>query len=99
MGSIMDGLDAEPYDRQYTGIALVMRIVRYFRVRRGTMALATLVIVFYSLINAVFPLLISRSLDSLIATRALQTTTFLIVSILVVSLLSWLTTFLEQRFT
>lgn len=99
MGSILEGLDAEAYDRHYTSRALIMRIARYFHVRRGTMALAIILIVLYSLINAVLPLLIARGLDALLATKMLQTTTFLLVSILGVSLLSWLATFLQQRFT
>ncbi len=31
MGFIMDGLDAEAYDRKYTDRDLVRRIARYFR--------------------------------------------------------------------
>jgi len=99
MGSLMDGLDAEAYDRQYTGLALLVRIARYFRVRRGTMTLAVLLIALNSLINAVFPLLISHSLDVLITTGVFQTTTLLIAVILVVSLLAWLFAFLQQRLT
>ena len=31
MGFIMDGLDAEAYDREYTDRQLLQRIIRYFR--------------------------------------------------------------------
>ena len=35
MGFIMDGLDAEEYDRTYTDRQLVGRISRYFRPKLG----------------------------------------------------------------
>ena len=35
MGFIMDGLDAEAYDRTYSDRQLLNRITRYFRPYRG----------------------------------------------------------------
>src|SRR5579859_3605807 len=99
MGFVMDGLEAEAYDRRYTGRALLMRIAHYFRPRLDLMSLVAVLIVLNSLINVVFPLLISLSLDVLIKTKTLQTVIFLIVPIMVVSLLSWIFAFFQQRFT
>ncbi len=31
MGFVMDGLDADAYDREYSDRALLRRIIRYFR--------------------------------------------------------------------
>ena len=45
MGFIMDGLDAEAYDRQYSDRALLKRILRYFRRHTRVMALVALMIV------------------------------------------------------
>lgn len=37
MGFIMDGLDAEEYDRSYTDGELVKRIIGYFKPQAGRM--------------------------------------------------------------
>ncbi len=42
MGFIMDGLDAEAYDRTYRDRDLVKRIIGYFRPEAGRMTLVSL---------------------------------------------------------
>ncbi|MGQ9926951.1 MAG: ABC transporter ATP-binding protein [Chloroflexaceae bacterium] len=63
MGFILDGLDAEAYDRAYSDGALVRRIVRYFRPRAGKMILAALMIAATAALDAGVPIFIARSLD------------------------------------
>ena len=48
MGFIMDGLDAEAYDRQYRDIDLVKRIVSYFRPQAPRMAAVAVAILLSS---------------------------------------------------
>ncbi len=99
MGFLMDGLEAEAYDRKYTDRALLARIIGYFRPRRGLMVFVALLVVLNSLVDTAFPLLVSRGLDLLIASKTLQTVTVLIVAILAAGILSWTFNFLRQRFT
>ena len=99
MGFLMDGLEAEAYDRKYTDRALLARIIGYFRPRQGLMAFVALLVVLNSLVDTAFPLLVSRGLDLLIASKALQTVTVLIAAILAAGILSWTFNFLRQRFT
>nr|MBA3531183.1 ABC transporter ATP-binding protein [Ardenticatenales bacterium] len=65
MGFLMDGLDAEAYDRSYTDRALVRRILSYFRPEGRKMLMVVLAIVLTALIDTSLPILISRSLDRL----------------------------------
>jgi ABC-type multidrug transport system fused ATPase/permease subunit len=99
MGFLMDGLEAEAYDRKYTDRALLARIIGYFRPRRGLMVFVALLVVLNALVDTAFPLLVSRGLDLLIASKTLQTVTFLIAAILAAGILSWTFNFLRQRFT
>src|SRR5258708_1874786 len=99
MGFLMDGLEAEAYDRKYTDRALLARIIGYFRPRQGLMAFVALLVVLNSLVDTAFPLLVSRGLDLLIASKTLQTVTVLIAAILAAGILSWTFNFFRQRFT
>ncbi len=99
MGFIMDGLDAEAYDRQYTDRALVRRIVTYFRAKLKLMILVAVMVVLSSLVDTAFPLLVSRGLDTLITSKTLQTIAGLIAAILVAGILSWVFNFFRLRST
>src|SRR5258707_14964561 len=99
MGFIMDGLDAEAYDRQYTDRALIARITRYFRPQAGRMLLITILMILGSLTFLVFPLLVSSGLDRLMASRTAQTVTTFVVIIFVAGVLSWIFHSLSQRIT
>ncbi len=65
MGFIMDGLDAETYDRHYNDRALVRRIVGYFAAHKQRMIVVALIIVLSSLLQTALPIFISRALDLL----------------------------------
>ncbi len=104
MGFIMDGLDAEAYDREYTDRQLLKRIIGYFRPHFSTMVMVAGLIVLNSIMDAAFPFLISRSLDRLEATANLketiwQRTAWLIVAIFLSGVLSWSFNFFRQKFT
>jgi len=99
MGFLMDGLEAEAYDRKYTDRALIARILAYFRPYRGLMLAVAVLVMLNALVDTAFPLLVSRGLDLVIASRTLQTVLVLIAAILGASVLSWTFTFFRQRFT
>lgn len=65
MGFLMDGLDAEAYDRKYTDRQLVIRVLGYFVPEGRRMMAVALAIVLASLVDTGLPIFISRSLDSL----------------------------------
>src|SRR5260370_18127970 len=99
MGFIMDGLEAEAYDRKYTDRALIARIIGYFRPKKGLMIVVAVMVVLSSLVDTAFPLLVSRSLDVLIASKTVQTVFVLIAAILVAGILSWIFNFFLLRLT
>ena len=63
MGFIMDGLDAEEYDRRYSDRDLVKRILGYFRPEGRRMAIVSMAVVIYSLSSILLPIFISDVLD------------------------------------
>ena len=99
MGFIMDGLDAEAYDRTYSDRQLVRRIIGYFRPVAPMMLFVAVMVVLNSLADTAFPILVAQSLDSLDATKSLRTTIFLVIALLVTGALSWVFNFLRQRYT
>jgi ABC-type multidrug transport system fused ATPase/permease subunit len=104
MGFIMDGLDAEAYDREYADRQLLKRIMGYFRPHLPTMGLVAGMIVLNSVMDAAFPFLIARSLDQLEGAVELnetiwQRTAWLIVAIFLSGALSWTFNFFRQKFT
>lgn len=99
MGFLMDGLEAEAYDRKYSDRALIARILGYFRPYRGLMLAVALLVILNALVDTAFPLLVSRSLDLVVVSKTVQTVLLLIAAILGASVLSWTFTFFRQRFT
>ena len=65
MGFIMDGLDAEDYDRQYSDRVLVRRIVQYFGPQTLRMAAVAVMILLTTLADTGLPIYISRSIDEI----------------------------------
>lgn len=92
MGFIMDGLDAEEYDRKYGDGELVRRIIGYFRPQLPRMMAVALAIVLTSAVNTGLPIYISESLDALEQTggQASQNTLIQItVVIIILGTLGW----------
>ncbi len=65
MGFILDGLEAEEYDRSYNDRQLVKRIVTYFQPERWRMLGVSAVIVLSSVFSTLLPIYISRVVDDL----------------------------------
>ncbi|MFN8560800.1 MAG: ABC transporter ATP-binding protein [Anaerolineae bacterium] len=95
MGFIMDGLDAESYDRSYGDRYLVGRIVRYFRPHVRSMLVVAVAIVLTSLVDTSLPILISLGIDRLQQDRATDLLPFAVLITLVASS-SWLFNFLRR---
>src|SRR5512140_41572 len=104
MGFIMEGLEAEAYDRQYDDRQLFARIVGYFRPHLSIMVGVAVLIMLNSAMDAALPFLIARSLDRLVGDANIkenvwQRTALLIVAILLAGVLSWVFNFFRQKYT
>lgn len=98
MGFIMDGLDAETYDRAYTDRQLLGRILTYFRPHAPAMLLVAGMVVLNSAMDAALPVLVANGLDRLTDGRVEldRAVVRLILTILVAGLLSWTFNFVRQ---
>jgi len=98
MGFIMDGLDAEAYDRKYSDATLVRRILTYFSAQGPRMAAVAAAILGVSLLDIGLPIIISRGLDDL---KPGQIDTALGLAVLVITLgvCSWLLNFVRRSFS
>ncbi|MBX2997819.1 MAG: ABC transporter ATP-binding protein [Caldilineaceae bacterium] len=104
MGFIMDGLDAEAYDRSYSDRELLGRIYRYFRPYRRQMVTVGGMIVLNSAMDAALPVLIATGLNILTTADDLSAelwgrSWWLILAILLSGALSWSFNFVRQRYT
>ena len=96
MGFVMDGLDADAYDREYSDRALLRRIIAYFRPQSRPMLMVAIAIFVGSLTDTAVPILISRGIDLVVANPATQFMVILVVAILVLSGISWGLNYLRQ---
>ncbi len=104
MGFVMDGLDAEAYDREYSDRTLLNRIAQYFRPHAGRMALVAGAISLDSLLGAGLPVIVSWSLDGLANATDLRSWVFrpgsyYLAAYLLFGALSWTLNFLRQSNT
>ncbi|MFC4008575.1 ABC transporter ATP-binding protein [Nonomuraea purpurea] len=96
MGFIMDGLDAEDYDRTYRDRDLLRRILPYFRPRMGAMFLVAGMIVLLSMTQAAIPLLVSYAVDALQTGTIAEVGWQLTAGILLSGVLAWVFNFIRQ---
>lgn len=89
MGFILDGLEAEEYDRSYNDRQLVKRIAAYFRPERWRMVGVSVVILLSSVFSTLLPIYISRVIDDLnrdISDANLTTITIIVTAL---GILAW----------
>ncbi|MEU6715051.1 ABC transporter ATP-binding protein [Nonomuraea sp. NPDC046802] len=96
MGFVMDGLDAEDYDRTYRDRDLLRRILAYFRPKMGAMFLVAGMIVLLSMTQAAIPLLGSYAVDALQAGTIAEVGWQLTAGILLSGVLAWVFNFIRQ---
>jgi ATP-binding cassette, subfamily B, bacterial len=99
MGFIMDGLDAEAYDRTYTDRQLLDRIFSYFQPYLPAMTTVAGMIVLNSVMETALPLLIARGIDTLAVENDLFTTGILLGTILVSGVLAWFFNYIRQAYS
>jgi len=99
MGFVMDGLDAEAYDRDYSDRELLRRILHYFRPKTRSMFFVAVLIVLNSLMDLALPLLISQGVNELSKGITLRMVIVLIGAFLLAAVLSWTFNFFRQWYT
>ncbi|GAA3648290.1 ABC transporter ATP-binding protein [Nonomuraea antimicrobica] len=99
MGFLMDGLEAEDYDRTYNDRDLLRRILSYFRPKAGSMLLVAGMIVLSSTSQAAVPLLASYVVDAIADGTIAQVGWMFVVGLLVAGVLGWGFNFVRQWFS
>ena len=99
MGFIMDGLDAEAYDRSYTDRQLLDRIFSYFKPHLPAMSIVAGTIVLNSVMETALPLLIARGIDTVAGGASFTTAAILVGTILVSGILAWVFNYVRQAYS
>ena len=99
MGFVMNGLNAEPYDRTYPTRVLVTRIARYFRPYMGIVAAAGVNLTLVAITQAALPIIIARGIDFFTGTPSLQLLFALTGLVLVFVSFDWSLNFVRQTLT
>ncbi|MBN1135832.1 MAG: ABC transporter ATP-binding protein [Anaerolineae bacterium] len=89
MGFILDGLDTEAYDRNYSDRELVARIVSYFKPHGRQMAVVGLMIFMNSAAGTGGPILISNGIDLMAQDPSLTAILLLASGVLLLGVAGW----------
>ncbi len=89
MGFIMDGLDAEAYDRTYSDRQLVQRIIAYFRPQARKMLIAAAGIALTAILDMVLPIVVSKAIDAVAAGATVRYLVLIGLSLAGLASLSW----------
>ncbi|MBN1834783.1 MAG: ABC transporter ATP-binding protein, partial [Spirochaetales bacterium] len=99
MPFILDGLDTEDYDRQYSDRELLGRIAGYFRPHRRQMTQAAAVLTLNSAAGTAGPILISRALDLVQTNPSTGVILMLSLGVLLLGVFAWGFNYLRQLLT
>jgi ABC-type multidrug transport system fused ATPase/permease subunit len=96
MGFILDGLDTESYDREYSDRDLLRRIVSYFRPFGRKMALVALMLTLQSVAGSGRPIVIAKAIDQVAETPTIYRMAFAASLLLIFGAAAWVTNFIRQ---
>ncbi|HEY73379.1 MAG: ABC transporter [Anaerolineaceae bacterium 4572_32.2] len=99
MGFILDGLDTEAYDRNYSDRELVIRIVGYFRPHARQMVLVALMLVLNSAAGTGGPILISKAIDMVAANPAFNIMLLMAGGVLLMGAAAWVFNYVRQTYS
>jgi ABC-type multidrug transport system fused ATPase/permease subunit len=99
MGFLMDGLDAEAYDRAYTDSQLIARMLGYFKPKLPSMLFVAGMVTLNAVMDTALPVLIAQGVNNLAGSVTLANTGWLIGAILASGVLSWVFNFFRQWYT
>jgi ATP-binding cassette subfamily B protein len=99
MGFVLDGLDTESYDRNYSDRELVARILGYFRPHARKMALVALMLTLNSAAGSGMPILIAKAIDAISAGASLNLILLAAGGVLALGVLAWVFNYIRQLFS
>jgi ATP-binding cassette subfamily B protein len=99
MGFILDGLETEAYDRNYSDRELLRRIIGYFRPYARQMILVAAMLSLNSLAGTGGPILISNAIDILGRDPSLKATLLLTGGVLLLGMAGWTFNYVRQWFS
>src|SRR6185436_18680928 len=92
-------LDPEAYDRQYGDAQLVKRIARYFAAYRRKLMIIGVGVVITALFDTLFPVMISRGVNTLAERPSLEFLLTLIGVVFFSGVFSWCINYVRRRLT
>jgi len=96
MGFILDGLDTEAYDRNYSDRELLTRIISYFRPHTRQMILVAVMITLNSAAGTGSPILISKAIDMVVESPSAEALLLLAGGVLLLGVTAWIFNFVRQ---
>ncbi len=99
MGFILDGLETESYDRQYSDRELLDRIIGYFRPHTRPMILVAVMITLNSVMGALGPIVIAGSVGLLETNPATTTMVLLALGVSLIGASAWVFNYIRQLFS
>ena len=99
MGFILDGLDSEAYDRNYTDRELIRRIASYFRPYARVMLLIAAAITLNSAAGSGGPIIIARAIDGLARQFSNERLLLFAGGILLLGVTAWTFNYIQQLFS
>jgi len=97
MGFILDGLDTEAYDRNYSDRELLGRIIGYFRPYARQMGLVAVMLALNSIAGTGGPILISRAIDLVAQAPSVGNTLLVAAGVLLLGVAGWTFNYVRQR--
>jgi ATP-binding cassette subfamily B protein len=97
MGFILDGLETEAYDRQYSDRELVRRVAAYFRPHAWRAAAVAAAIVLNSIAGSAGPILVSRAIDAVQGRLAIEAVVFIVGGVLLLGAAGWTFNYIQRR--
>jgi ATP-binding cassette subfamily B protein len=99
MGFVLDGLDTEAYDRNYSDRELVGRIIGYFRPYTRQMTLVACMIALNSAAGTGGPILVSKAIDVVAANPSVEAMGAMVGGVLVLGVVSWVFNYIQRLFS
>jgi ATP-binding cassette subfamily B protein len=96
LGFVLDGLDTEAYDRNYSDRELLSRIIGYFRPYARQMILVAIMIALNSVAGTGGPILISKAIDILAQDPSVQKMLLLTGGVLLLGVAAWTFNYVRQ---
>ncbi len=96
MGFILDGLDSEAYDRNYSDRELLARVAGYFKPHARRMFLVAITLLLNSVAGSGGPILLAKAIDILLAEWSLRVALLLTAGVLLLGAVAWVSNYVRQ---